>query len=86
MPQSSDRLRGLMEKWFGSIDIEGPLHLLLSRGYQEKKGLLRHEVKSHFPTAEEFTCLRFLMEEWDFDYIIPHLYPEDKEDQYALDC
>ena len=68
MPSSSDRQRDLMRKWFGSIDIFGPLNFLFSRGYKEKGGNIMPPVFSHSVSSEEWECIQFLFEEWDFSY------------------
>lgn len=68
MPQSSDEMRALMHKWFGNeIDEAGPIKFLVSHGY-----VLCHDyhwelpVPAHRISREEWACIKFLIEEWDF--------------------
>jgi hypothetical protein len=68
MPSSSQRQHDLMNKWFGSIDICGPLDLLLSHGFIEKGGWITPPVPAHNVSEIESECLDFLFYEWDFCY------------------
>jgi hypothetical protein len=74
MPQASDESRASMKAMFGdAIDDHGPIRFLESRGYSFvgeggvatpyvwHKPNLGHEV-----TDDEWACLTFLMDEWDF--------------------
>jgi hypothetical protein len=68
MPQASEALRDLMEKWFGDrVDIAGPVAFLCSHGY-----LLREDwcwikpTPSHTMSRDERSCIIFLQDEWDF--------------------
>lgn len=70
MPQTSDCMRALMLKWFGN-EIDGPVLFLESHGY-----VLRSDWRwdkpcsSHSISYEEFQCIRFLIEEWDFGGVV----------------
>lgn len=68
MPSSSDRQHKLMTKWFGSIDVYGPLQLLLSHGFQESRGIIVPPCESHTVSEIEEECIDFLFQEWDFCY------------------
>lgn len=79
MPQTTDELRKLMKEWFGDeIDDVGPSQFLFSRGYSEKAGVWYPPVPAHNATPDEFACLRFLAEEWDYDFHLINPYPEAK--------
>lgn len=68
MPQSSDELRALMNEWFGDpISDEGPSNLLLSHGWTEKAGLWMKPTESYTISDIEWYCVKFLIEEWDYD-------------------
>ena len=77
MPQASDELRAQMKKRFGDpINDTGPMEFLKGAGYtltpdwrwKAKAGvqLLRDM------TRDEFECLLFLVQEWDFGGLIEH--------------
>lgn len=72
MPQASDELRMTMFRYFGDeIDDNGPLIFLESRGYILRKGWLWEKpVSAHTINDEEYNCLQFLIEEWDFGGIV----------------
>lgn len=77
MPQTTDELRALMDKWFGSpVDDRGPTMFLLQHGWTEDHFMWLPPVPAHNPSREEFACLRFLHEEWDHDYELLTYYPE----------
>jgi hypothetical protein len=67
MPQATNDLREKMIQRFGDIDISGPLDFLLSRGYTEQAGLIRGPA-NHISQADEWECIDFLFQEWDFAY------------------
>lgn len=69
MPQASESQRALMNRWFGSDDPLGPIILLLSHGYTQKEGRLYKPTPSHTVSRDEWQCLRFLVDEWDFGFI-----------------
>lgn len=77
MPQATDELRGLMEKWFGNaIDDGPPMRFLESRGYVLKKDwcwLL--PTPAHTVKREELMCLSFLQQEWDMGHICAAAHP-----------
>lgn len=76
MPQATDELRDLMRRWFGDIDELGPARVLLSRGWTENRyGVWSPPVLHHTAGEIEWACLRFLRDEWDYDWEDP-LYPE----------
>lgn len=69
MPQSTDELRKIMVDRFGSIMTTGPEQFLESRGYVlspgwtwSKPGFTR---RADIP-QDEWQCLVFLVEEWDY--------------------
>lgn len=69
MPQTSDEMRALMQKWFGeAIDDTWPLYFLLSRGWTEKGGMLFPPTSAHTCSDYEYACLLYLREEWDYDW------------------
>lgn len=70
MPQALDSQRDLMLKWFGdSIDEQGPMRFLLSRGYTfPRGGMIIKPTLSHTVSYEEGECVDFLCDEWDFGF------------------
>lgn len=77
MPQTTDELRALMDRWFGNpIDDGPPAMFLLSHGFTERAGMWYPPVPYHNVSREELACLRFLVEEWDHSYEIAGYYPE----------
>lgn len=68
MPQASDELQDLMKKWFDSIMDDQPRAFLLSHGFTEARGFIRPPVPSHSLSHEEYCCLLFLHDEWDYAY------------------
>lgn len=70
MPQSTDELRNKITDRFGGIDDGGPTEFLLRAGYEltkewqwkPKAGVASYNNM----TQEEYDCLRFLIEEWDY--------------------
>lgn len=67
MPTASDDLRDKMMKWFGSIDLGGPEQFMLSRGYTlTKDWFWIPPVPYHTISKEEFECMIFLQQEWDY--------------------
>jgi hypothetical protein len=66
MPQATDEQRDLMRKWFGDpIDSWGPMQFLLSHGFTCDEGRWRSPVPHHNTSEDEYTCLQFLIDEWD---------------------
>lgn len=68
MPQTSDELRELMIKWFGDMSDYGPLKLLMAKGWTDKGGMLFPPTPSYWGPREDYVLLKFLREEWDYDY------------------
>jgi len=72
MPQASESLRHLIKLMFGDgIDSEKPIKFLEDAGYsltQDYHWIL--PTKEHYPSEEEELCLRFLVDEWDFGWIV----------------
>lgn len=69
MPQASDEQRNLMEKWFGDpIDERGPNNFLRSHGYTQRGGVLISPTPSHTVSKDEWECIAFLCDEWDFGF------------------
>lgn len=68
MPKATEELRELMERWFGDpIDINGPLRFLASHGFYERRnGVLTPPVPAHNVSHDEWLCIAFLVDEWDF--------------------
>jgi hypothetical protein len=69
MPQTTDALRALMEKWFGA-DYEdfGATKFLKSHGYTQVDGIIVRPTPAHNVSMDEWYCIRYLIEEWDFDF------------------
>lgn len=69
MPQASDDLRDLMRMMFGDpVSESGPTGYLLDKGYTEANGLWSFPSKDHNCGEKEELCLRFLRDEWDYDW------------------
>lgn len=69
MPQALDSQRELMGKWFGNeIDDGGPYAFLRSHGYWEEGGMIRPPVPHHNVSADEWQCIAFLCDEWDYGW------------------
>lgn len=68
MPQASDERRETMNRFFGDpIDDSRPIAFLESHGFELLKGWTwKKPTPSHNVSADEFECLCFLIEEWDF--------------------
>jgi hypothetical protein len=67
MPQASEEVRDAITARFGSIDIEGPLQFLHSKGWEMiSHGVMRPPKGSI--SEEEWEALHFLIDEWDFAY------------------
>lgn len=71
MPSSSPAQHSLMTKWFGSFDDRGPYQFLRARGWTEKAGMFTKPTPSHTTSAYELECLKFLRDEWDYDWHAP---------------
>lgn len=81
MPQTTEAMNVLMRSWFGSgTDETGPIEFLESHGYVlTRDWLWRLPTPAHTVNREEYACIRFLVEEWDFGGIVdsPIAYGED---------
>lgn len=57
-----------MEKWFGDpIDEYGPIKFLESRGYElTPRWEWKLPVPNHTISIDEWECIMFLVDEWDF--------------------
>lgn len=72
MPQADDELREKIGKWFGSIDVHGPLEFLMSHGFTlGDAGIVYAPTQSHSLSRDEYSCVDFLVEEWDYGYERP---------------
>jgi len=75
MPQASDETRARMNALFGDpIDDSGPINLLLEAGYTLSRGGIWSAKPGvehpHQMAADEYDCLKFLIDEWDYDHDI----------------
>lgn len=63
-----------MQKWFGdAIDEQGPIAFLQSHGYTLTRGWeWVKPVSAHTISTEEWECIAFLCDEWDFGGIAQH--------------
>lgn len=79
MPQCSDELAALMVKWFGRQDEHDRIpdeniviRFLESRGYTLKPNWCwTLPTPAHTVSNEEYACLAFLIDEWDFGPVAP---------------
>lgn len=80
MPSASDELNDLMAKWFPAHEVfasdHGPIQFLLSHGWTEQAGMWFKPVSAYNPSIYEVMCLKFLRDEWDYDWHEP-LFQED---------
>lgn len=69
MPQSSDEMR---RKWGGESGVgeDKAVNFLKSRGYTLTEEWTWIPPKGHVPTEEEQEANRFLIEEWDWGFIL----------------
>jgi hypothetical protein len=69
MPQASLSLRKKMQSFFGNeIDDWQPLQFLFSHGFTEQAGLISLPVPSYNVSRDEWACIYFLCDEWDYDW------------------
>lgn len=69
MPQASDEQRELMRRWFGDpIDDGPPYRFLMARGYADRRGMLVKPTSAHTVSTEEWECICFLCDEWDYGF------------------
>lgn len=66
MPQATEELR---QRWDGPCEDKAMGHLL-NRGYRLDAGYCWHPPKGVTPTEEDFSAAEFLIQEWDFGWII----------------
>lgn len=73
MPQASDELRARMMERFGEIDECRPMQFLIDAGYvltREWTWKPKPGIRIFFDmTPEEFDCMKFLVDEWDFGWL-----------------
>lgn len=75
MPSSTSDLRRKMVRRFGSIDSQGPEDFLVSRGFsltRDWEWIMppRYATLDEVP-QEEWDCIVFLLEEWDYGGMAP---------------
>lgn len=72
-----------MGRYFGSeIDDAGPERFLRSRGYTLTRGWeWRKPVPAHTVSEEEWNCITFLADEWDFGGIAKSHAPQSDDRQ-----
>lgn len=69
MPQASDDLRATIIRWFGDMDVHGPLKLLESQGFVvDHTFMIFPPTPSHSSTHVQWDCVEYLITEWDFGY------------------
>lgn len=77
MPQASDKQRELMSSWFGDFMDQGPYNFLIAHGYTcDRDGMWSKPTSSHNPSIYEVECLKFLRDEWDYDWHGPLFQPD----------
>lgn len=68
-PSASDESREEMRKMFGDpVSPNGPYRYLKDKGYVEDAGMLKPPKSSHLVTTEEWACISFLCDEWDYGF------------------
>lgn len=72
MPQTSDAVLSIINKWFPLDRRETPhwsaLKLLFAKGWTERGGMLTPPTPSYYGPREDYVLLKYLVEEWDYDY------------------
>lgn len=69
MPQASDKLRAQMKEWFDDgISDSGPYAVLKAKGWTDDGGLLSPPTPSYYGPREDYILLKFLHDEWDYDW------------------
>lgn len=72
MPQTSDELREIITRRFGSIDDWTVWKHLESRGFTQDRFVIRHPTyKIDDIPQEDWECIIFLFEEWDWAFTFP---------------
>lgn len=67
MPTASDELRSVITQWFGGIEDYPVVKFLESHGFTlTRQWFWIKPVPSHHTSPIEYTCLQFLVDEWDY--------------------
>lgn len=87
MPQTSDAVQAIIDKWFPDrfrrnasgtelCSQDFLCHeLLLAKGWTEKAGIFYPPTPSYYGPREDYILLKYLIEEWDYDYKCDPLIP-----------
>jgi len=84
MPQTSDAVQAIMDSWFPD---DGSPHwsqdhlahkLLLMKGWTERAGVFSPPTPSYWGPREDYILLKYLREEWDYDFEMASLLPKVK--------
>lgn len=70
MPQATDEDRSRYRVRFGDIGCEHAVKELETRGYRLTDGWDWKAPQGHEPTEEELFWLGFLVDEWDFGWLV----------------
>ena len=73
MPIATPELRAEMERRFGSIDCTPIIAWLERRGYKLRADYHWDAPAEHAMSPEEHSALLFLLQEWDFGWIVADL-------------
>lgn len=69
MPSATDESHEAMRKMFGKyVGDEEPLKFLHDHGYTDEAGMLHPPTFGHPVTNEEWACISFLCDEWDYGF------------------
>lgn len=69
MPSATDESREAMRKMFGNLVCDREPHdFLRSHGYTDKAGMLRPPKPDHMVTTDEWACIEYLCDEWDYGF------------------
>lgn len=69
MPTATDELREKMRKMFGDpLDDGPPYNFLKEKGFTEKAGVLFAPRPDYMVSQEEYDCIDFLCDEWDYGW------------------
>jgi hypothetical protein len=70
MPSTTLERRELIYKWFGEdADDYEVMRFLRTRGFEEVfNGVIRPPVPHHNISKDEWECIMYLIEEWDFAF------------------
>lgn len=79
MPQTSDEVRKIIANWFPNTDVMSEDYqcwkLLIAKGWTEKGGHFAPPSPSYYGPREDYILLKYLVEEWDYDYECAPLIP-----------